>query len=161
MAGYLDIAGLKLRSVMPPEFFDQIEARQAGWLAAQSEALSRAIDSRLRKRYAVPFASPYPEAVLRWLGDMLTEVAWLRRGVDPSDPQWVRVEQLANTAREEIKEAADSNDGLFELPLATGATAVSKGGPRVYSEQSPYVAADQQVATGRTEDSNRRGTSRG
>jgi len=53
----------------------------------------------------------------------------------------------------ELKEAADSKDGLFDLPLRadTTATGVSKGGPRGYSEASPYTNLDRQRARRRNE----------
>jgi hypothetical protein len=160
MAAYLTVAEFKTRAMMPPEYVDQIETRQAGWTLAQLEQFSRWIDSRLRKRYAVPFAEPYPEAVKSWLARLVTVRCFIRRGIDPTDLQFQMIEQDAKTTADEIREAAESQDGLFDLPLngSTSATGISKGGPLVYSEQSPYVGFDLQGVMGRNEDSNGRGS---
>ena len=49
-------------------------------------------------------------------------------------------------AKSEVTEAADSEEGKFDLPLRqdTTATGVSKGGPLGYSEVSPYTWTDRQ-----------------
>jgi hypothetical protein len=154
MAAYLTLVEFKLRSVMPPEYIDAIEVLQPGWTLAQLEQQSRWLDSRLRKRYAAPFAAPYPEAVLSWVARLTTVRVFLRRGVDPTDAQFDLVREDAKAATDEIKEAADSNVGLFDLPEhdTSTATGVSKGAPQGYSEQSPYVGFSQQATTGRDED---------
>lgn len=153
MAGYNTIAEFKLRTVMPPGYVDEIETSQAGWLDQQSDSLARWIDSRLRKRYAVPFASP-PETVKAWEATLLTERAYLRLGADPTDKQTARIFEAADTARAEIHEAAEAVNGLFDLPLLpTDDTAISQGTPLVYSESSPYVWADAQRVAGKAEDS--------
>lgn len=138
---------------MPTE---DVDALGTTWLENALEDASAWIDSRLRKRYAAPFSSPYPRAVLRWVADIVTEQAYLRRGANPLDAQQQQIAAAAERARTEIKEAADGNEGLFDLPLRsdTTATGISKGGPRSYSEQSPYVWMNAQHSTGRDEDSN-------
>ena len=145
---------------MPATDIDAIENVHSGWVAQQLSSWSQWIDSRLRKRYAAPFASPYPEAVLSWLARIVTLRCYLRRGVDPTDQQFAEIKADADTAVAEIKEAADSNEGLFDLPLldAVDVSAIVKAGPRVYSEASPYVFADVQRDAARYEDRSRRGT---
>lgn len=147
MTAYLDLTGLKSRSVMPAEYFDEIETAQAGWIAAQLETWSRWIDARLRKRYAAPFAAPYPEQILNWLARIVTVRAWMRRGVDPTDPQFDKIAEDAKEAGLEIKEAAESVAGLFDLPLRADTTTsgISFGGPIGYSEASPYIWMDRQA----------------
>lgn len=159
MTAYLTLAEFKLRTTMPPEFVDAIESRQSGWTASQLEQASRWLDSRLRKRYAAPFATP-TEQVKAWVTRLVTVRCFVRRGVDPTDPQFDLVREEATKAELEIKEAADGNVGLFDLPLLDGSSSsgISRGGPLVYSEASPYVFADVQVDAGRNEDSWRRGT---
>jgi hypothetical protein len=152
MAAYLNIAALKLRTVMPPEFLDAIETLQPGWVDAQLEQMSRWIDSRLMKRYAVPFIEPYPEVVRGWLARLVTFEAWQRRGWDPQDPQAVQVQRAAEQVREDVKEAADAVTGLYDLPTLDGKSSISKPRTFGYTEQSPYVWADQQMITGRDED---------
>ena len=154
MPAYLDIAALKLRSVMPPEFLDALETTQPGWLDAQLEQMSRWIDSRLMKRYSVPFVLPYPEVVCGWLARLVTFEAWQRRGWDPQDPQALQIQRAAEQVREDVKEAADANVGLYDLPTLEGKSSITKPRTFGYTEQSPYVWTDQQLLTGREEDDN-------
>jgi hypothetical protein len=159
--GYLTVAQFKTRSTMPPQYIDEIEEVSPGFTLAQINAVSALdIDARLRKRYAAPFAEPYPEAVMSWCARIVTVQCWKRRGYDPTDQSMQDVIKDRDEAKAEIKEAADSVEGLFDLPLRsdTNATGISKGAPSGYSEQSPYVWADAQVDTARDEDLNRRGT---
>jgi hypothetical protein len=161
MTAYLTIDELKLRAVGFP-WFDELERDYPGWLDAQLEQESRNIDSRLRKRYAVPFALPAPAKACEWLARLVTHNSHYQRGFRASDDESVELAKTSKTdALAEMKEAADSVVGLYDLPLASGASGISKGGPQVYSEQSPYVGFDQQGQTGRSEDSSRRGTTRG
>jgi hypothetical protein len=152
MAAYLTIAELKLRTVMPPEFLDALEGLQPGWIDAQLEQMSRWIDSRLMKRYAVPFIVPYPEVVLGWLARLVAYEAWQRRGWDPQDPQAVQIQRSAEQARDDVKEAADAVQGLYDLPTIEGKSTITKPRTFGYTEQSPYVWLDAQVMTGRDED---------
>lgn len=158
---YNTLAEFKTRSLLPPDYVDAVEAVQPGFTAAQLESCARLdIDARLAKRYAVPFAAPVPEAVKSWETRIVTHRVCLRRGVDPSDLQQADIRDDAAAAKREIEEAANSETGLFDLPLRADTTAsgISKGGPRGYSEQSPYVWMDGQVDVGRAEDAQRRGT---
>lgn len=157
---YLTLAQFKQLSVMPAPFVDAIEAAAPGWLASQLGYWSDWIDARLRKRYAAPFSAPYPGAVTGWLARIVTVRAWLRRGVDAQDEQFAEVKADAAAAMDEIKEAADSEVGLFDLPLRadTTETGIAKAFPCVYSEQSPYVFTDGQARVGRAEDDAGEGT---
>lgn len=157
--GYLTQAEWKLRTLMPGEDVDALEARFPGFMALQLDELSDAIDARLRKRYGAPFSTPYPKAVLRWLTALGTRSGYLKRGVDPNDLQVAEYFKDAETAQAEILEAANSEIGLFDLPVNTaGDSAVSKSGTRSYSEASPYVWQDGQAQTGRNEDSSGSGS---
>lgn len=158
---YLDLPGFTARSTMPSTVVAELEGKEAGWIAQKLETESRFLDSRLAKRYEVPFdeADP-PEAICRWLEKIVTVEAYEKNGVQPDDPQYVRYVAARDEAVAEVKEAADSDTGLFELPLkgSTTATAVTRGGPFGYSEQSPYVAFDLQAEAGRAEDQDGSGT---
>lgn len=160
MPAYLDLDGFKMLSTMPSEYVDEVQARYPGFIQKHLEANSGLIDARLRKRYAAPFAEPYPVAVQLWLARVTTPTVWLRRGVDPNDQQFIDVKDSATAAWEELREAADSNEGLYDLPLRadTDKSGVSKGGPFGYSEASPYVWTDIQRRTGRYEDASGGGT---
>lgn len=160
MTAYLTRAAFKLLTVMPAIDVDALETEASGWVDAQLALISARIDSRLRKRYAVPFTAPAPTAVTDWLARLVTLQCYLRRGVDSTDAQFVQIKADADAATAELKEAADAKEGLFELPLRadTDANGVTRGGPLAYSEQSPYVWTSQQGTTGREEDANGSGT---
>jgi hypothetical protein len=160
VAAYLDVDGFKLLSTMPATDIVELEAAASGWLDKRLEFRSREIDARLGKRYGTPFVAPYPIAVQGWLAAIVTRDAFLRRGVDPTDQQFAEIKAAADQAYADLKEAADGDGGLWELPLRndTSANGVTRGGPRAYSEQSPYVWTTQQGTTAREEDSAGSGT---
>lgn len=158
--GYLTLAQFRLRTLMPKLDVDAVEADVAGFSQSRLDTNSAKIDTRLRKRYAVPFSSlvPYPEAVLEWLTKITTYELYLKRGVDPSDQSIALVKSDKEQAEAELKEAADSVAGLFDLPVrdTLDASGVVKGGPLFYTETSPYTGFDTQWRTGFDEDRNGR-----
>lgn len=160
MSAYLTLSEFKSRTVMPGEYVTAIERQDSGWTATRLEVNSAEIDARLSKRYAVPFGSPPPIAIQRWLTAITTLECYLKRGFDPTDKQGALYVQHRDEALAEVKEAANAVDGLFELPLRadTSASGISKGFPKAYSEQSPYVWMDGQRATGVNEDDSGTGT---
>jgi len=107
-------------------------------------------------------ATPVPETVLSWLVTMVTMDLYQARGVNPQDPQLELLRKDLETALEEVKEASDSKDGLFDLPAAEDAdSAITTGGPLGYSEQSPYVWADLQLQAAIQEDATTAGVTLG
>lgn len=160
MASYLTLAEFRARTVMPGVDVDGLEVIYPGWVLARLTIESASIDARLRKRYAAPFSAPVSDVVLGWLTAIVTEQAFRKRGIDPNDPQAAEYVADAKRARDEVLEAANSESGLFDLPLRQDTTesGISKGEPYGYSETSPYVAFDVQGATGRAEDAARSGT---
>jgi hypothetical protein len=143
----LTVQQFRVRSVMPSEDVDELELRAPGFLAGALADEYSWICDRLKKRYLAPFASPVPTTVLRWLTHMVTELAYEKRGYNPTSAQDGKIAERAATARAEVKEAADSETGLFDLPLrqdAPGASGVSQGGPFGYAEASPYEWTDRQ-----------------
>ena len=98
-------------------------------------------------------ASPVPETVLGWLVVFVQLDVMRKRGVNPSDPMvdlWVKDLERVSA---EIKEAADSKDGLFDLPSTEDAdTAITTGGPLAASDTSPYIWQDRQRTEGTFED---------
>lgn len=168
MAIYLDFAGFKGLTIIPEAFVHEVEDVSPGWIVSQIDYWSRWLDSRLRKRYASPFAAfgdspPTPLAVQGWIARIMTVRVLLKRGVDPDDLQYQTVAGDAEAAMKEIEEAANSETGLFDLPLRVDedGTAISKGTPLASSQQSPYVWTDLQRETGRNEDDNGRGSGDG
>ncbi len=151
---YLDVAGFTLRTVMPIEDVDMLESTQSGFLDARLEVGTSLINARLAKRYAVPLADPVPEIVLGWLVALVTPKAYAKRGWNPSDAQSEQILADMTEALEQMKEAADSEIGLYELPLRADleTSGVSKGGPLGYSETSPYRWTDLEAEAGRSDD---------
>lgn len=151
---YLTVELFRVESLMPGSQVDQLEAAEPGFLAARLQRRSGNIDARLRKRYVAPFEAPVPDKVVEWLVALVNQDCYLKLGVDPLDLQMAEILAAAKLAVEELKEAADSVEGLFDLPLRadTTSTGISKGGPMAYTEASPYVWKDVQGATGRSED---------
>ena len=151
---YLSLAEFRLITLVPADFIDEIEARSPGWIDQRLLVGSAYLDTRLAKRYDAPFQPPYPLAAREWLAKLVAVECWLRRGVSATDEQFVEFKAQAETTLVEIKEAADSESGLFQLPTRadTNADGVTRGFPRAYSEQSPYVWATHQGRAGREED---------
>jgi hypothetical protein len=133
---------------MPAADVDAIESAEPGWILQQLADGSAAMITRLDKRYG-PWVLPYPVAILRWLTVLVTVRCYYKRGVNPSDAQFELVKDEAAEAKAELKEAADSEVGLFELPRRQDTTdaGIVKGGPFVHAEASPYEWADEQIAT--------------
>lgn len=132
---------------MPSEYVDAIEAIASGWTLSQLEQGSRWIDSRLRKRYDAPFdVATCPEIIKSWLTRLVTLRCFVRRGVDPTDPQFELYRADAEAALEEIKEAANAVEGLFDLPLKDSekTTGIVHGAPFGYAEAGPYDWLDVQ-----------------
>lgn len=139
----LDVTEFKARTVMPSADVDIVGD---AYLLARLKIWTSRIYARLRKRYSVPFASPIPEIVLGWLTAIVTVEAYQKRGWNPDDEQSAQIKADRDEALAEIKEAADAEGGLFDLPLRqnTTETGIDQGGPYVYAEASPYDWIDAQ-----------------
>lgn len=150
-------------SLMPSEDVDVLEQAYPGYLAGRLEKAEAWIHARLVKRYVTPFSTVSPPLiVVGWIVDIVTLDAYLRRGFNPTSAQDALIEKQAETARAEVLEAADSESGLFELPLRQDAPSTSGatlGGPFGYSESSPYVWTTRQARQARQEDADGEGTS--
>jgi len=157
MPAYLTLTEFRAITTMPGAYVDEVETLAPGYTDSRLAAQSALIDARLRKRYAVPFLLPAPVAVQEWLARLVTLDVWQRRGYDPSDAQFMLYREQAQDADAALKEAADAETGLYDLPLSSGASAIVKGTPRSYSEHSPYAFTDVQGAAGRADDIRRRG----
>ncbi len=158
MTAILDFDGFKTRTIMPSGDVDGIEADSPGFIDGRIVVAISWIESKLRKRYDVPFVAPVPEVVFGWIVAIVTPEAYRRRGWDPGEAQSAQIEQDRKDAREQVQEAADSFEGLYDLTLRSDTTesGISKGGPRGYAETSPYVWTDHQFETAIEEDRNER-----
>lgn len=146
MAAYLTLAGFRIRTTMPGGDVDAVEADVSGWIDAKLTSISAEIDARLAKRYATPFAAPYPEVLCDWLERIVTPRVYRRRGVNPADQQIAALDADAEAAWKAIAEAADSAVGLYDIPLRSNTTdtGIVKGTPLSYAEPSPYDFIDRQ-----------------
>lgn len=137
---YLDLSGFTNLTLAPAAYVTEIETAEAGWTLRRLTHWTAWINSRLSKRYAVPFASPYPETAITWLCEIVTEEIYLKVGIDTTSAQQDRIKERAEQAKAQVQEAADAERGLFELPLRADleSPGVTRGSPLVYSEQSPY-----------------------
>lgn len=160
MASYLTLATFKLHATIPSEWVDEVEDRYPGFVELQCELATSHVDARLRKRYEAPFSEPYPLKAKDWVARRVVPRVLWRRGVDATDQQYLDLRDDAAAVEAELKEAADSVEGLYDLPLRSDTTTsgISKGGPLGYSEQSPYVWKDVQARAARDEDRNGSGT---
>lgn len=101
-------------------------------------------------------ATPVPEIVLGWLTTLVTVDEYTKRGANFQDPGLDWLKEALQTVLEEVKEAADSKDGLFDLPSSEDTdSAVTTGGPLGCSDASPYAWQDRQACLGSAQDGNR------
>lgn len=151
---YLTLSDFKQISVVPAQFIDEIELRTPGWVEQRIRMISAYIDTRLSKRYATPFQDPCPFAVRDWIAKIVSMDCWLRRGVEPTDTEISEYKAQQQQAYDELKEAANSDTGLFDLPLRSDVdgTGISRGAPLATSQQSPYAWTTEQARIGRQED---------
>jgi hypothetical protein len=163
MTAYLTLARYKLLATIPASFIDEVETVAAGFTDAHLEILSRWLDSKLAKRYAAPFAADsIPSAIEAWLARLVTPQVMLKRGVNATDEQWQHIVKQEESARAEVQEAADSENGLYDLPLrqdTPSTSGIAKGFTKAYSEQSPYVQQTLQAQRGLNEDNSGSGSS--
>src|SRR5678815_2357238 len=131
MARYMLTARFKELSVMPSPDIDLIESLESGWVQAQIDRVGAALDARFAKRYAVPFGSEpavgytplrsdVPQVIEDWIASIVTARAYAKRGVNPSSGELWFVEMVIEpmkAAQAAILEAANSDTGLFDLPL--------------------------------------------
>lgn len=146
-APLIDVEYIKANGALTPTAVDQLVA-DLGDLTPIILGRQAYLESRLFKRYQTPFAAPAPEAAKQWLCDLVVERMYTRRGGNPDTDLLDAVTRAADTARAELKEAADAKDGLFDLPLRQAdpnVSGISRGGPLGYSEASPYDWPDAQA----------------
>lgn len=145
MSQYCTIAQLKMLGSMPAEDIDALNSMYPGIVDANIVSISGQIDARLSKRYAAPFESPYPDALVSICARLCAYRLWLKRGFNPNGATDQAIQQDAKDADDWLKEAANSKDGLIDLPIKQDTvlkSGISAGGPMGYSEASPYVWAD-------------------
>lgn len=148
MSEYATLQDVKFIGIMPSEDVDELELRYPAIVQKFSTMVSNRFDSMLVKRYAVPFETPYPPAIVTAVCHVVAYWLFLKRGFNPSSQQDMLVKELADEHLAWVKDASDPEKGLVELPLKAaplGPSAVSAGGPLAYGEASPYRWVDLQA----------------
>lgn len=159
---YLDVPTFTTLTEMPVGDVQSVVDAAPGYIEARIALEQSRMNARLRKRYSVPFnqnGGAVPDVVQGWLTAIVTPAVYRKRGVQPAtEDQVKRLDELADAAIAEITEAANSQTGLFDLPLAEGATPgqIDRGEPLGESYASPYVATYSRDARAFEEDWNGR-----
>lgn len=162
MSAYLTIATLKTSSIVADEWIDEVEDRYPGFIDQQIKLTSGWMDGRLRKRYPNAFVAPYADQIVQWCAAIIADKVMRKRGIDETDRQAEQYVDDRKRAEDEIKEAADGDKGLWDIPLRsdTEATGIAEPMPMSSSQASPYVWQDEQVCEAWYEDRNGRSTTR-
>lgn len=108
---------------LPPEW---LLAAGQHFVEVQCEIFESKLHDQLRNRYAVPFTAPNATAK-GWIAVQVAFEVLRKRGVDPTDVMYGEYRDAAALARAEISAAADSDTGLFELPLLVSVTPAARG----------------------------------
>ncbi len=148
MSQYVDKSILKMYGCMPAEDIDALDTQYPGLIDQLAKGVSGHFDSMLAKRYGAPFQTPYPDVLVYNVAQVVNGRLYLKRGFNPSSEQDKLIKGAHDDALKWLREAADPEKGLVELPLkqqALGASAVTVGSPLAYSEASPYAWTDQQA----------------
>jgi len=146
MPSYLTLAAYRSITTLDGSIVDLCAAKGKDvqrWL----DMGSAHIRSRLEKRYAIDWTEisnqPVPDKIIQWLV-LLTDIPVCKSaGVTPEGrvDDWAREDETRTN--DELKEAADAENGLFELPLReTGASAVHIGVPHVIDFLTPSTYWD-------------------
>lgn len=148
MGGYLkSVEQLWKRTAFNQRYCSELELKSPGLILTLDEDASRYIDTRLRKRTstAKPYRVPIPDdlvprIVVRWVAHLITPECFLALGTRPTDEEQAEIIKLADRAEEQIKEAADAVNGLFDIPLldAGGDSLFDQPATLCITEQSPY-----------------------
>jgi hypothetical protein len=150
---WLPIASYKSITLIPVSEINGIELLEPGWTDARSALCQAWITDKLRKRYGAYADADVPSTVKRWMVAMLDRDVYTKRGRNPQDPAMTDVNREAEEALAQLDLAANSQQGLIELPIVQGTdvSGVNHGGPIFYSEASPFVSADRQQRAAATE----------
>ena len=148
MAAYVDRDYVGLIGAMSPTDIEELETSVPGAFDAIALAVSRMFDARLSKRYQTPF-DPVPEALKYHVTQVVVFELFKKRGFNPSSEQDATISDARKESLEWLKEAADSKDGLVDLPIRETPTpdvsAILQAGPLGTSDDSPYSWIDVQA----------------
>ena len=145
MPTYLALATYKQRTTIDASVVQLCEnkGKDVSWWL---ESASAQINTRLAKRYAVDFASPgpVPDQIIFWLIRLVNIDVWECAGGLPEGREDGWADAARKQVYEELKEAADAENGMYELPLRStdtlGNSAINKGGPFVHEDVTVHHA---------------------
>lgn len=136
---YMTTDQFKARSIMNPDDVDQLNTD--GFVDGLLEDYSSYVWSRLSKRYAPFDAASVPQVILVWLTALVQLDCYMRLGFSPSSEMDGQIVAKADQAKADLLEAANSETGLFGIPLrqdTPGTSGISKGRPIIKHDTSPY-----------------------
>lgn len=145
MPTYLALATYKQRTTIDASVVQLCEnkGKDVSWWL---ESASAQINTRLTKRYAVDFTSPgpVPDQIIFWLIRLVNIDVWECAGGLPEGREDGWADAARKQVYEELKEAADAENGLYELPLRNtdtlGSSAVNKGASFVHEDATVHHA---------------------
>lgn len=105
---------------------DRLLAAGQSFVEKQCAIFESKLHDQLRNRYDVPFLQPNDTAK-GWIAVQVAFEVLRRTGVDPTDVMYGEYRDAAKLARDEITAAANSDTGLFELPLLVTKTPAVRG----------------------------------
>lgn len=153
---YVDRVYVSNVAPIPSAIIQQLESEQPGAFDAICEAISRTFDARLHKRYATPFKEPVPEIIRINVSMVVAYQVWLKVGFNPQSEQDALLKMARDDALEWLKEAANAETGLDELPSredpASGDdSAAKRTRPLARTDASPYTWTRRQADRVRSE----------
>lgn len=116
---------------------DEVEQLHPGFIEAHLRKKSGTIDGLLAKNFAAPFDAPYPDKVTEWLQRLVEPIVYLKRGVEQSDAQFATLIEDAKAANEELQNAANASENLWNLPLRSDLPKTDARRPSVLSRSDP------------------------
>lgn len=113
---YLTYEQLADYSELPIEYL-----AEAGpdFCTAQIAIAESRIRDQLSKRYNMDAIVSANDTLKGWIAALVSVKVLTRRGIDPTDILWKTIQDAATIANDEIKQAAQSDTGRFDLPRAT------------------------------------------
>jgi len=146
MAALVTFARFRQLTLLPSSRVDELERVSPGFVDGHLELRSRALEDRLRHKYAIPLPTGHA-TIDGWIVAEVQRFAAVKIGIDPSDLLFEEIRAAAELAEEQIKDASDPKSERWNIPLVTArdGSAIAKNAPLGYSEASPWAWTDEQL----------------
>lgn len=168
MADALTEADFRRISLVPPAWVERVQTQlfpsepgQPSWVLEQCRLKQAWVYSRLDLNYDVQkFGDPVPAIIKQWIAYLVAADLLMLLGDEPNQEDIDRYEKRADQSRADIEAAANSETGLFSLPLKQGTSTdgAQRKTVRYTHTASPYVSLRMQRDRGRAEDESGTGT---